>query len=60
MNRKKKWFAVTELAMVVLVTITAFAWGRQAALLERGCIAYGGECLLILIPVIYYIIKSMK
>ncbi len=60
MSGKNKWFAVAELAVVCLVAVTAFTRGRQAALIERGYDAYGGECLLILIPVIYYIIRSMK
>jgi len=60
MNRKKNWFDVAELAVVLLITAAIFVWGRQLALLERGCIAYGGECLLLLIPIIYYSIKSMR
>jgi len=60
MNRKNKWLAAAELASVILITAAAFAVGRKAALLERGCEAYGGECLLILIPVFYYVIKSMR
>lgn len=60
MNRKKKWFALAELAVVLLVTAAALAWGRQAALDQRGYTAYGGECLFIFIPVIYYVLKSMS
>jgi len=59
MNRKQKWFAAAELAVVLLITAAAFVWGRRAALIERGYSAFGGECLLILLPVIYYIIKAM-
>ncbi len=46
MNRKRKWTAAAELAVVLLVTL--------AALIERGYTAYGGEYLLLLIPAIYY------
>ncbi len=60
MNRKNNWRTGAELAAVFLVTAAALAWGKQAALAERGYAAYGGECLLILIPVIYYIIKSTR
>ncbi len=54
MNGKRKWTAAAELAVVLLVTLAAFAWGKRAALIERGYTAYGGEYLLLLIPAIYY------
>ncbi len=60
MNGKKNWSKVLELAVVLLVTAAAFGWGRKTALIERGCDAVGGECLLLLLPVIYYAVKSMK
>lgn len=43
-----------ELAAVLLMTALAFAWGKQAARIERGYEAIGGEYLLLLIPAIYY------
>lgn len=45
---------VLELATVLLVTALAFAWGKQAALAERGYNAIGGEYLLLLLPAMYY------
>lgn len=45
---------VLELATVLLVTTLAFAWGKQAALAERGYNAIGGEYLLLLLPAMYY------
>lgn len=55
MNRRKKWIAAAvELAVVLMVTTAAFAWGQRAALIERGYTARGGEYLLLLIPFIYY------
>lgn len=43
-----------ELAVVLLVTVLVFAWGKQTALAERGYTAIGGEYLLLLLPAIYY------
>lgn len=55
MNGKRKWTsAAVELAVVLLITVAAFVWGKRAALIERGYTAYGGECMLLLIPAIYY------
>lgn len=45
---------VLELAVVLLVTALAFAWGKQAALAERGYNAIGGEYLLLFLPAMYY------
>lgn len=45
---------VLELAAVLLVTALAFAWGKQAALAERGYNAIGGEYLLLFLPAMYY------
>ena len=55
MNKgKNRIAAAVELAAVLLITAAAFAWGRRAALVERGYTAHGGEYLLLLIPAIYY------
>ena len=43
-----------ELLAVILITGTAFMWGKGAALAERGYEAIGGEYLLLLLPAIYY------
>ena len=43
-----------ELASVLLVTVSAFVWGRQTALAERGYTAIGGEYLFLLLPFMYY------
>lgn len=50
---------VCELATVLLVTVAAFLCGKQAAQIERGYDAYGGEYLLLLIPFLYYIGKRV-
>lgn len=58
MNRKRgRIAAAVELAAVLTITAAAFAWGQRAAMIERGYDARGGECLLLLIPAIYYIGK---
>lgn len=55
MNKgKNRIAAAVELATVLLITAAAFAWGRRAALVERGYTAHGGEYLLLPIPAIYY------
>jgi len=59
-DKKKKRRAAVELALVILVTVAAFVLGRQFALMKRGYAAFGGEYLLILLPVLYYIGKTMK
>lgn len=51
---KNRAAAAVELVAVLLATAAAFAWGQRAALIERGYTAHGGECLLLIIPVIYY------
>ncbi len=43
-----------ELLAVLLITGTAFMWGKVVALADRGYEAIGGEYLLLLIPAIYY------
>ena len=43
-----------ELLAVLLITGTAFMWGKGAALAARGYEAIGGEYLLLLLPAIYY------
>ena len=43
-----------ELLAVLLITGTAFMWGKGAALSERGYEAIGGEYLLLQLPAIYY------
>lgn len=58
MKRKRSLACVLcELAAVLLVTALAFSWGKQAALAERGYEAAGGEYLLLLLPVLYYVGK---
>lgn len=60
MKRKKRSLAsvILELAIVLLVTAGAFVWGKQAARIERGYDAFGGEYLLLLLPFLYYIGKQ--
>lgn len=55
--KRNRIAAAVELAAVLTITAAAFAWGQRAAMIERGYDARGGECLLLLIPAIYYIGK---
>ena len=58
MKQKRSLASVLlELAAVLLVTALAFAWGRQAAQVERGYAAIGGEYLFLLLPFVYYPVK---
>jgi len=50
---------IGELLAVLLITGAAFMWGKETAMAERGYEAIGGECLLLLIPAIYYTGKRM-
>lgn len=50
---------ILELAAVLLVTATAFVWGRSAAMAEWGRENFGGEHLLLLLPIMYYIGKRI-
>jgi len=50
----KQISAVLELVTVLLVTALAFQVGVAVARAERGYEAYGGEYLLLALPVIYY------
>lgn len=49
--------AIFELAAVLLMTTAAFLWGKRTALITRGYDACGGEYLLLLLPLLYYIGK---
>lgn len=60
MGMKNKLFLMTELAIVLLITGTAFTWAKNLALTERGYTAYGGEYMLFLLPILYYTLKSMR
>ena len=55
----RRTHAAAELALVLLATLAAFGWGAAAARAERGYDAAGGEYLLLLLPLLYYIIKKI-
>lgn len=48
-----------ELAVVLLVTALAFAWGARVAQAEWGRRTIGGEHIFLLIPAMYYIGKQV-
>lgn len=60
MRRKRSLASVAyELLVVLLITGIAFMWGRGMALAEWGRKTYGGEHLLLLFPIMYYIGKQI-
>lgn len=46
--------AALELVFVLLVTVLVFRAGVTQARAQRGYDAYGGEYLLLVLPVLYY------
>lgn len=46
--------AVVELAIVLYLTVLVFVFGCAVATAERGYKAYGGEYLILALPVLYY------
>lgn len=58
--KRLKRFAVKALEfwVVALATLALFRLGQVYALNQRRIMAYGGEYLLLLLPLIYYITKS--
>ncbi len=60
MNGRKRWPGVVEMAAVLLVTAAVFGLAKQAALMERGYAACGGEYFCLLLPALYYIGKGMR
>lgn len=60
MKPKRSLAAVIfELATVLLITAAAFQWGRTTALAEWGRETFGGEHLLLLLPIMYYLGKRV-
>lgn len=58
-NKRSFISAACEAVAVFLVTAAAFLWGVIVARAERGYIAFGGEYLLLLLPLMYYIGKQI-
>lgn len=58
--KRLKRFAVTALEfwIVLIATLALFRLGQVYALQERDYFAYGGEYMLLLLPLIYYTTKS--
>lgn len=59
MRKKKPWIMAVELAVILLLTAGVFMRGRQSALVIRQDEGCGGEYLLLLLPVVYYIWKRI-
>ena len=59
MRRKRKSrFAAAELIGVLTATAALFIKAQSAAIGSRGYFAVGGEFMILLLPIIYYIAKQ--
>lgn len=56
MRKIKTRRALLRWTVVIGVSVALFAFGREAALRERGYAAIGGEYLLLLLPAVVYIL----
>lgn len=50
---RRKARAALKWALLTLAGVALYLWGAEAAYIERGSRAYGGECLLLLLPLWY-------
>ena len=48
-----KWLLIT------LAGVALYLWGAEAAYIERGYRAYGGECLLLFLPILWALAESV-
>lgn len=59
MRRKRKSrLAAVELLGVLTATAVLFVKAQSVALASRGYLAIGGEFMLLLLPIIYYLAKQ--
>ena len=59
MRRKRKSrLAAVELLGVLTATAVLFVKAQSVALASRGYLAIGGEIMLLLLPIIYYLLKQ--
>lgn len=56
---KKKAVKAEKYILLTVIGILAFKIAADYALKERGCTAYGGEYLLLLMPLIYYLFADI-
>ena len=56
--KRKKRYGKGELVAVLVITIIAFGWAASAARIQRGYAAFGGEYMILIFPVVYYLAKK--
>ena len=57
-HKKKSRLAAVERFLVLTATAALFIKAQSYALAWRGYFAIGGEFLLLLLPIIYYLLKQ--
>ena len=58
-KKKSRLAAAVELSLILIVTANLFVMAADYALVERGYHAVGGEGLIPLVPIIYYLVKRV-
>lgn len=45
--------------LITIAGVILYLLGAEAAYIQRGYIAYGGECFLLLLPLWWYLVETM-
>lgn len=45
--------------LITIVGVILYLLGAEAAYIQRGYIAYGGECFLLLLPLWWHLVETM-
>lgn len=59
LEKRRQWRQAVKWAGIAAGTLWLYRWGAARALAERGYYACGGELLLLLIPLLYYMIERL-
>lgn len=57
--KEKRFKAAVKYILLTVAGVIAFKHLSSVALVERGYRAYGGECLLLMLPFVYYAASDM-
>ncbi len=57
-KHRKQTKAIVKWGFMVLVGVILFLWGAEAAYIQRGYKAYGGEYLLLFLPILAYLLSG--
>lgn len=55
---KKRLFKAVQYLALAVVTVVLFMWAKESALAARGYKAYGGEYLILLLPLLWWIAET--